>query len=138
MKRFRNIASLILAGLVLISSVGITVNMHLCGGRVQSVAVFTKAQPCMELIKACHETKHVSKQKGCCEEKSIVFKGKETNAEVKDATSLSPSFSIIGVVLPVLYSIRTLDPSVVAIRYAHYKPPLPKRDITVFVQSFLI
>ena len=138
MKFIRPIASVFLASLVLIASMGVTVNLHLCAGKVQSVALFTKAQPCKDRQKTCHGTEHHSKRKGCCEEKSIVLKGKETTAEVKAATQINPSFNLIAVILPVLYSIIEVDSSIATPRYAHYKPPLIERDITVLVQSFLI
>lgn len=134
----RSIASILLASLVLIASIGVTLNLHLCAGQVQSVALFTKAQPCRETQKPCHGTEHHSKNNGCCEEKSLVVKARETNAEVKTLTQLTPSFNVIAVILPVLYSIIEVDSSVATPRYGHYKPPLIERDITVLVQSFLI
>jgi hypothetical protein len=138
MNRFRPILSVMLASLVLIASIGVTVNLHLCGGQIQSIAVFTKAQPCMKEAKPCHESKHASRMKGCCEEKSIVFKGKDTTAEVRTATEVVPSFNLFAVVLPVLYSILPTDRAAVTFGYAQYKPPLPPQDITVLVHSFLI
>ena len=138
MNLIRPIASVILASLVLIASIGVTVNLHLCGGQVQSIALFTKAQPCKDAQNPCHGPQHHSKQKGCCEEESILLKGKETNAEVRTATQITPSFNLIAVILPVLYSIIEVDSFVATPLYAHYKPPLIDRDITVLVQSFLI
>lgn len=139
MKLIRSITSAFLASLVLIASIGVTVNLHLCAGQVQSIALFVKAQPCkMEMPKPCHGTENHSKKNGCCEEKSIVLKGKESTAEIKAATEINPSFNLITVILPVLYSVIDLGSSVATPRYAHYKPPLIERDITVLVQSFLI
>lgn len=139
MNSIRSIATVILASLVLIASIGVTVNLHLCGGHVQSIALFVKAQPCkMEMPKPCHGNKNQTKRNGCCEEESLLLKGKETTAELKTVTELTPSFNLLGVILPVLYSIIEIDSSDVSPRYAHYKPPLVERDITLFVQSFLI
>ena len=136
MKLIRSIMSIFLASLVLIASTCVTVNLHLCAGRVQSVALFVKAEPCKEVQKSCHGTEHRSKKNGCCQEKSILLKGKESTAEVK--ASVIPSFNLITVILPVLCSVIDLDSSVAAPAYAHYKPPLIEHDITVRVQSFLI
>ena len=138
MKLIRPIASLFLASLVLIAAIGVTVNLHLCAGKVQSIALFGKAKPCKEVQKSCHGAQHHSKKNGCCEEESIVLKGKETTAEVKAAVEITSSFNLITVILPVLYSVINVDSFVATPRYAHYKPPLLERDITVFVQSFLI
>jgi len=137
MKTVRPIVSLFLAAIVLIASIGVTVNFHLCAGQVQSLALYIKAQPCkMDMPRTCQ--KHEQKRKGCCEEQSLVLKGKETNAEVKTATQLTPSFNLIAIILPVLYSIIDLDSSVDTPQYAQYKPPLLEQDITVLVHSFLI
>jgi hypothetical protein len=139
MNTIRPIVSLILANIVLIASIGVTVNFHLCGGQIQSTALFIKATPCkMDMPKTCHSEKHSQKRKGCCKEESLVLKGKENTAEVKTASQLTPSFNLIAVILPVLYSIIYLDSSIVTPQYAHYKPPLLKQDITVLAHTFLI
>ncbi len=139
MSSIRPIVSIFMAILVLIASIGVTVNLHVCRGSLQSIALFVKAQPCkMEIPKPCHSGKTQTKRNGCCEEESILLKGKETTAEFKTVTELAPSFNLISVILPVLYSINKVDSFRASPRYAHYKPPLADRDITVFVQSFLI
>lgn len=139
MKTIRPIVSVFLASIVLISSIGATIYLHLCGGSVQSIALFVKAQPCkMEMPKSCHGNKNQTKRTGCCEEESILLKGKETTAELKTVTELIPSFNLISVILPVLYSIVEVDSYSASPRYAQYKPPIVERDITIFVQSFLI
>ena len=139
MNSIRPIVSVFLASIVLIASIGVTVNFHLCAGQIQSMALFIKAQPCkMDMPKACHNQKHTQKRQGCCKEESLTLKGKETNVEVKTAIQLIPSFNLIAVILPVLYSIIDLDSSIASTQYAQYKPPLVEQDITVLVHSFLI
>lgn len=138
MKFIRPIASVFLASLVLIASFGVTVNLHLCRGHVQSIALFANAQPCkMEMSKPCYEIKTQTKRNSCCEEESISLKGKET-AELKTVTKLAPSFNLINVILPVIYSINEVDSFSASSWYTHYKPLLVVRDITLLIQSFLI
>jgi hypothetical protein len=135
----RPIVSLFLACTVLIASIGVTVNFHICSGQIQSAALFTKATPCkMDIPKTSHSEKHSTNRKGCCKEESLVLKGKETNAEVKTATQLTPSFNLIAVILPVLYSIIDFDSLLATQQFAHYKPPLKEQDRIVFFQVFLI
>ncbi len=134
MKTIRPILSLFLAGLMLVASIGVMVNSHICGGKVKSVALYVKADSC----KPCMGAEHHAKKNGCCEEESIVVKATETAAEVGVVSQVSPSFNLLAVILPVLYSITRTDFIVASPRYALYKPPLPERDITVFVHSFLI
>jgi len=138
MNFFRPIACLFLAGVVLIASFGVIINMHLCGGEVQSMALFVKPQPCKSVQKPCHGTEHHGKKNGCCEERSVVLKGEDAPAIIKATTGASPSFNLVTVILPVLYSIVNSETTVSTPRYAHYKPPLIQKDITVLVQTFLI
>jgi hypothetical protein len=139
MNSIRPIVSVFLASIVMIASIGVTVNFHLCAGQVQSTALFIKATPCkMDMPKTCHSEKHSQKRNGCCKEESLVLKGKENTAEVKTASQLTPSFNLIAVILPILYSIIYLDSSIVTPQYAHYKPPLKEQDLIVSYKVFLI
>ena len=138
MKLIRSIVSLCLAGLVLIASVGVTVNLHVCAGHVQSIALFVKAEPCQMEKKACSGVMMQMKRNGCCEDKSIEVKGKENAAEVKAVSELMPSYNFIAVILPVLYTIEGGNVSKMSSTFTQYKPPLIEHDIPVLVQSFLI
>jgi hypothetical protein len=138
MSFIRSIASVFLAGIVLIASIGVTINFHLCGGEIQSTALFVKAQPCKSVQKPCHGTSHHSEKNGCCEEKSVIVKGEQTTAVVKTPTQVTPSFNLISIILPVLYTVIDLETSISTPRYVHYKPPLIDRDITVLAHNFLI
>ncbi|CAN5587368.1 hypothetical protein BH10BAC4_BH10BAC4_23840 [soil metagenome] len=134
MKTIRPVISLFLAGLILVASIGVMVNSHICGGTVKSVALFVKADSC----KPCKGTAHHERNNGCCEEQSVIIKSDETSSALKVTTQLNPSFDVIAIILPVLYSIAYFDVSVATTRYSLYKPPIPRRDITVFAHSFLI
>jgi hypothetical protein len=137
MKVIRPIVSLILAGLVLLASIGVNVNLHMCGGKVKSSAVFGKAAGCPPSTMSCHRTSH-STENGCCQEKNIVLKGKVSSAEVRTSLELTPSHYLVAVILPVLYFIHGGNSSAAPAQFANYKPPLLQRDISVLVQSFLI
>lgn len=137
MKLLRAILSVTLASVMLASSIGVTVNMHICGGHVQSTALFLKADACGNMPMDCASTSSKMKSGGCCQEKSIVVKGKETSAEVQSAVQWHPSFEFVAVILPVLYTFVNA-PAPANVAFAHYKPPLPDRDIPVLIRSFLI
>ncbi|MBS1545631.1 MAG: hypothetical protein JST14_18480 [Bacteroidetes bacterium] len=140
MRLFRPILSLSMAFLVLVSSTGMTISMHICGGEVQSLALFSKAEPCMKMEqKPCHSLSIQQLMKGCCEEKSVVVKGKETNAEVKTVTEVVTQSQPLGAVLSVLQELpsRSTNPTY-SFHSDGYSPPLIEQDITVLVQSFLI
>ncbi|MBL7872406.1 MAG: hypothetical protein JNM78_12390 [Cyclobacteriaceae bacterium] len=137
MKLFRTILCSLLALLVLISSSSFMVNMHLCGGHVQSISVIEKATACaMELAKTppCH--KSMAKKKSCCTEDHIIFEGK--HFKLQDETSLQLLQSSWVVELPLISSLLVPVTSVTESHLTQYSPPLIDRDITVQVQSFLI
>ncbi|HBK89853.1 MAG TPA: hypothetical protein DDZ56_14430 [Cytophagales bacterium] len=134
MKALHPILSLFLSGLMLVASIGVMVNSHICGGEVKSVALFVKPDPC----KPCIGAEHHAKKNGCCEEQTVIVKSDETSPILKITKPAAPSLSVIAVILPVSYSIVYSDPTVATLRYVLCKPPLPERDITLFAHSLLI
>ncbi len=80
MKLIRPIISIFLAGLVTNSSVGVTVNQHICMGQIRSTALFVKAKSC-GMSESNERMSLLMKGKGCCDEKSILISTKEKNAE---------------------------------------------------------
>ena len=136
MKIIRSIATLSLAAVMLVVSVGVTVNMHFCAGKIQSVALYVKTDPCKDQA-SCHD-QHAVKTQGCCAERSIVIKSKESTIEANHIVSNNPVFNLISVALPFLYSVSAVDFSTGGIANTFYKPPLPTRNILIFLQSLLI
>ncbi len=134
MKALRPILSLFLAGLMLVASIGVMVNSHICGGEVKSVALFVRPDPC----KPCVGAEHHTRKNGCCEEQTVIVKSDEVSSAQKITTPAAPTFNVIAVILPVLYSIVYIDPTVATLGYTICKPPLPERDITLLAHSFLI
>jgi hypothetical protein len=123
-----------MACIMLVASVGIMVNSHICGGEVRSVALFVKADSCPP----CQDSGHHARSNGCCEEKSVVVKSDVASQAVKTLNPGTPDFHLVEVILPVLCLINNFDAAVSTPRFTQYKPPLPERDITIIVHSFLI
>lgn len=70
---WRNISALIMAIVVLLSTMSFTVNMHYCNGKLVDTAIFQKAQTCgMEMDKQSS-----MKKKCCCEDKEIHIEGQD-------------------------------------------------------------
>lgn len=46
MRIYRTILSVVLAGAVLVAGIGVTINFHLCAGKVRSVSINVKADGC--------------------------------------------------------------------------------------------
>ncbi|MEO7991614.1 MAG: hypothetical protein ABI663_18825 [Chryseolinea sp.] len=139
MKVIHSILSVLLALLVLVSSTSFSVNMHICGGHVSSVALVQKAAPCaMERMLACHGDVHQEKKSnGCCEDKSVTFEGKDFSSKVEHLSLELQSASWIAE-LPYVVSIVPSTSSQAPPSFTLYKPPLLSKDISVLVHSFQI
>lgn len=128
-----------LALLVLVSSSSFTVNMHFCGGHVQSISLIEDAAPCpMEVqLLPCHKKMAVTKS-GCCDDKHVAFEGKDFSAKVQDFSMLAWQSINWVAALPLIMEVIQVNESLAFSTHTPYKPPLVGRDITVLVQSFLI
>ena len=135
MTRYRSILVLSFALLVLFSGSSFVVGVHLCGGDIQNVALFTKAEGCeMEKkLPPCH--KQLSKP--CCEDETIIHEGEDFKVSSTDITISEASF--LDIELPPVVVSEIIPSSPVSrIRFYNYDPPLRAGDLTVSLQVFLI
>ena len=135
MKQYRSILSSAFAILVLFSSSSFMVGLHLCGGHVQKVALFTKAEACAmeKKMPPCH--KHMSKP--CCQDEIIVHTAQDFKVNTNQISiAVPPVFDIIQQDILIAEIIPT---SVISTKhYAYYDPPIRPTDLTVDLQVFLI
>jgi len=136
MRIYHTILSIFLAVAMLVAGIGVTINFHLCAGKVRSVAVNVKADGCHD-EQSCHAT-HTEKKRGCCAEKTFVLKAKESTASAKSFFKSTPSFELIHAVLPVLQNVPKPAVSIAAKNHTFYKPPRLCKTNLAFLQSFLI
>lgn len=134
MKQYRSILSPLFAFLVLFSSSSFMVGVHLCGGHIQNIALFTRADGCeMKRIPPCH--KHESKP--CCEDETIIHEAENFKVSTTEIT-ISP-LSSLDLELPrVLISEVVPSAPVSRVRFCNYDPPVRAADFTVSYQVFLI
>lgn len=123
-----------LAILVLIASASFTVNLHVCGGQVQSVALFEKAAPCPMEVQTppCHQSLAKS---NCCADEQLAYDGQDF--QVQESIQLHAIQATWIVELPLLYSLVS-EQATAAQHDTEYKPPLLQHDIPVLIQSFFI
>ena len=139
MKLLKPIVSSMIALLVLVSSSSFMVNMHFCGGHVQSFSLIEEAASCpMEVqLPPCHK-KMAVKKSGCCEDKHVAFEGKDFNTQVQDFSMLTwQTINYVGS-LPIIMEVIQVNEALAFSNHTPYKPPIVERDIPVLVQSFLI
>jgi hypothetical protein len=138
MKFIKSIVSSMLAMLVLVSSSSFMVNMHFCGGHVQSVSLIEEAAQCpMEVLPPCHK-KMAVKKSGCCQDKHVTFEGKDFNTQVQDFSMLTWQAINWVATLPMIMEVIQVNEALAYSNQTPYKPPIVERDIPVLVQSFLI
>jgi hypothetical protein len=118
---------------VLVSGTNFIVGYHLCGGRVQNVAVFAQAEGCaMEQLPPCHR----KMTKSCCEDKEVFHEGDDIKSA---AVSFDLSVPFIGeqANAPVLIT-EVINHEAPFFFDLDYDPPIPLTDLTVSLQVFLI
>ena len=134
MKVLRSILSVALAFLVLFSSTSFMVGIHVCGGHIQDIALFTKAESCQteQTLPPCQ----MHMKPGCCQDQSVVHKGEGFKASIVDVHLVAP-IANIDQPLVILSEIIPASP-VSRSKYFNYDPPLRSSDLTVDHQVFLI
>jgi len=137
MNALKNIASLFLSLLVVLSSMSFTVNLHLCMGKLESVRLMSQAPACDMHSKSCHATlPDKSSKDDCCEDEKRILHGQD---ELSKAPVFQKTQPELFAVLSLLVSYFTADTELLLLELTEvYIPPLLPRDIPVLIQSFLI
>ena len=116
------------------SSFHLTIDKHICMGRVQSVAILQDAPACgMEMMAAVS----MEAMEDCCKTEQTVIKGNEHQVKVLKPVAIEYQSVWVATLSHV---IETLDLKASVTYPAHltYKPPLIEREIPILIQSFLI
>ena len=125
---------------VLMSSISHSVSFHICGGEIENVAIFGKAQSCEDHGNACDHggsTNHTSiNQKGCCEDATVLIDS-DKYASKKTETITVESLYVFLPVAQLVQGFSSLK-GLTFNHFLHYRPPLIERDIIILVQTFLI
>jgi hypothetical protein len=143
MKLYRQIILLTLTLLVLVSSTGMAVGLHICGGELRDITFFGAEADCpmekqKEELPPCHAPKQDADQDNCCENHQVIAERPDVAAKHK-VLSLSKlqDIKLLAAVKAVVFHFFApevdLKPA-----YALYESPPLARDIPVLVQSFLI
>lgn len=137
MKVLKNIASLFLSLLVVLSSMSFTVNMHLCMGELESVRLLSQAPACDMHRKSCHASlPDKSSKDDCCEDEQRILQGQDELSKAAAFQETQPELVAVFSLLVSYFTASTELPLMEAIEV--YIPPLFPRDIPVLIQSFLI
>lgn len=138
MKSFKTILSGVLIVFMLISSISHAVNVHLCGGEINNVAIFSQAQKCTMYDSDCDEARNVDRinQKGCCEDATIVIDSDKYLSKIRGSKIFDSHQIFVQPASIIQTNLSYAD--LLHTQYSSYKPPIISRDITILLQSFLI
>ncbi len=135
-KFFHKIMSLLMAFVVLFSTLSFTVNMHYCGGTLVETAIFQKAKGCgMEMDKPSTEGCAITK-KNCCDDEQLAFEGQDELQLQLDKITFEQQVFIASFVHTYINLFEGLDNNVSS--YEEYKPPLVVRQIFKIDETYLI
>jgi hypothetical protein len=144
MKLIRQLILLVLTFLVLVSSTGISVGMHLCGGELEDLSFFGNEVDCpmeqqKEKLPSCHKVPDSDADaKDCCHDHTLVFDHADATSDSK-ALLLSKALDLKFVAAFKVVILQLFAPELdLKPRYALYESPPLARDIPVLVQSFLL
>ena len=124
---FHQIASLLMALLVLASTVSWTVDKHICMGRVMDISFFAHADDCgMDM----------DMETSCCDDESFTVQGQDDLKISFENFDLDHQFFLESFVQAYfqLFDFDAEEPST----FNEYNPPPLIRDVQVLDQTFLI
>mgnify|MGYP005749688397 FL=1 len=143
MKLYRQIILLTLTLLVLVSSTGMAVGMHICGGELRDVTFFGVEAECpmekeKQKLPPCHAAKQETDDKSCCEDHQVIVERldiavKHKEFSINKLQDIKFIAAVKAVILQWFAPEADLKPA-----YALYESPPLARDIPVLVQAFLL
>jgi hypothetical protein len=145
MKRiFQKAGSLVMALLVLFSTMSFSVNKHFCGTELVDFAIFSKAITCTSEEKTCgakmdHEMDHemvTDEKDSCCTNQKTELNGQDELSMSFHFLDLNQQLFLTAFTYSFIYNYEGYTLTEIPFRY--YTPPLLVTDIQVLDQVFLI
>lgn len=144
MKLYRRLILLTLTLLLLVSSTGISVGLHVCGGEIRDLNFYGQEPSCpmeekQQALPPCHQTQETNDAKqDCCQQHRLSLPVlDEASGHQPPALLKAPDLQLLAAVQVFLQ--HYLAPAAAATpAYALYASPPIARDIPVLVQSFLL
>lgn len=144
MKLIRHLILLVLTFVVLVSSTGISVGMHLCEGELEDLSFFGAKADCpmeqqQQKLPSCHNVPGSDDSaSACCDDHTLHLEqadaASDSNAQLLTKALDLKFVAAFKVVILQLFAPEAEQAST----YALYKSPPIARDIPVLVQSFLL
>jgi hypothetical protein len=133
---FHKIMSLLMAFVVLFSTMSFTINMHYCGDTLVETALFHKAKGCgMEMEKPSTEGCAITK-KNCCDDKQLSIEGQDELQIQFDKISFEQQVFIASFIYAYSNLFEEYNEDINSFR--EYKPPLVVRQLYKLDETYLI
>ena len=132
----RNIISIFLAVIVLLSTMSFTINKHFCGDHLVSTSVFLKAKTCGMDNPQTSDKNCESMVKDCCKEEIQLIEGQDDLKLDLINFDSHQKYFLYAMVFTYIDLFEGLDKNIVP--YKHYTPPLVVKDIQLLDETFLI
>ncbi|WP_240640214.1 HYC_CC_PP family protein [Mangrovimonas spongiae] len=133
---FHKILSMLMAFVVLFSTMSFTIDMHYCGDKLVETAIFHKAKGCgMEMEKPSTEGCSITK-KNCCDDKQLSIEGQDELQLSVDKISFEQQVFITSFIYTYINLFEGLESNVSS--YEEYKPPLVTCQIFKIDETYLI
>ncbi|GAA3509977.1 hypothetical protein GCM10022393_23710 [Aquimarina addita] len=134
---FQKIASLLLAFLLVFSTVSFTVKKHYCGRFLVDIAVFSSAKDCgMNKMNSSDHLEMDFEKASCCKDEVQTIEGQNECKFSFDQLEI-PQQQFLAVFCN-SYTIACLTRERIAFGYEEYAPPERILDIQVLYETFLI
>ncbi|MDT0643650.1 hypothetical protein RM553_12475 [Zunongwangia sp. F363] len=131
-KALQNSISVVMALLVMFSTLSFTVDKHFCGSVLVDSAVLSKAKTCgMEMSSSKDEMKD-----SCCSNEKVAVHGQDELKNSFQTFDLNQQLFFTAFTFSYLNLFESLPKQVVP--FKDYIPPLLVKDIPVFHETFLI
>ncbi|ASV29585.1 HYC_CC_PP family protein [Maribacter cobaltidurans] len=133
---FYKISSLLIAIVVLLSTMSYTINSHYCGGILVDSAIFTKVGTCgMEMENRSTEGCSITK-KDCCNDEQISFDGQDELQLSFNTLAFNQQIFVASFVYSYINLFEGLKETISL--YRDYAPPLVVRQIYKIDETYLI
>ena len=125
--------SVLLALIILLSSLNFSLSAHYCGQTIVDVALFGEAEACP----MADEMNNDSEEETCCSDRQIFIEGEDYLSSKSFEKQEVEKIDIL--IAELQFHIELLlEEEHTHSFLAHYTPPLIEQDITLAVQSFLL
>ena len=133
---FHKIMSVLMAFVVLFSTMSLTIDMHYCGDTLVETAIFQKAKGCgMEMESPSTEGCSIMK-KNCCSDEQILIDGQDELQLSIDKISFEQQIFIASFYYTFINLFEGLEDQITP--FEDYSPPLVVKDIHVLDEVYLI